>query len=89
MTAIVGAILGHDYGARDYRGGKLGNISITSDGFVTAHSTASDGGGAFLGGVDEFEANISALIKYANLTSDERTLWNSCYSAHVTDWRTR
>src|SRR5712664_4154548 len=49
LTAIIGAIIGHDYGVRDTRGGHLTSISITSDGYVIARSTASDGGGAFIG----------------------------------------
>src|ERR1039458_5239218 len=36
MAAIVGAIIGHDYGVRDSRGGQLTSLAITSDGYVTA-----------------------------------------------------
>ena len=48
MTAIVGAIIGYDYGVRDPLGGKLTGISITSDGFIIA-STTSHESGAFIG----------------------------------------
>src|SRR5690348_2999129 len=39
MVAIVGAIIGHDYGVRDGRGRQLTGLSITSDGFVIAETT--------------------------------------------------
>jgi hypothetical protein len=39
MAGITGAIVGHEYGARDPRGGKLNGLSITSDGFVIASTS--------------------------------------------------
>ena len=48
LTALVGAIIGHDYGVRDRKGGRLTVLSITSDGFVVAASTAHESG-AFVG----------------------------------------
>ena len=87
LTAIVGAIIGHDYGVRDgVRGGQLINgLSITSDGFVIAGSTASDGGGAFIGTADDLARNLDAWK--ADLSPEDREEFSRLYAARVTDWR--
>lgn len=85
LVAIVGAIIGHDYGVRDGRGGKLSRLSITSDGFVTAASTMSDGGGAFIGSADDLERNLSEYR--TELTDEDRSEFDRLYMANVTDWR--
>lgn len=85
MTAIVGAILGHDYGVRDRRGNRLTGLSITSDGFVIAH-TEPVSSGAFIGSADELEINIKRLLADANLTDEEAHEWELAYN-RVTDWR--
>ena len=85
LVAIVGAIIGHDYGVRDGRGGCLTSISITSDGCVTAHSTASDGGGAFLGSAGDLEQNIRLFR--ADLSEDDRNEFDQLYAKNVRDWR--
>jgi hypothetical protein len=89
MTAIVGAIIGHDYGVRDSRGGRLTGLSITSDGYVTAHSTASDGGGAFLGSADDLERNVEEIsLHLHDAASDEDAEeFDRLYKASVRDWR--
>lgn len=89
MTAIVGAIIGHDYGVRDSRGGRLTGLSITSDGYVTAHSTASDGGGAFLGSADDLERNVEEIsLHLHDAASDEDAEeFDRLYKANVRDWR--
>jgi|ERR1035437_1382805 hypothetical protein len=87
MAAIVGAVIGHDYGVRDRKGGKLGHLSITSDGYVTAQSTASDGGGAFIGSAEEVESNLGLLVSEAALSAEEKAEYDRLYAAHVTDWR--
>jgi hypothetical protein len=84
-VAIVGAIIGHDYGVRDARGGLLGNLAITSDGFVTASSTMSDGGGAFIGSAGDLERNLAAYREL--LTDEDRAEFDRLYRANVTDWR--
>jgi len=84
MTAIVGAIIGYDYGVRDARGGRLTSISITSDGFVLAGSTASDGGGAFIGSVDDLKANLYDYV--FSLTDEDRAEFNRLYAENVTDY---
>jgi hypothetical protein len=61
LVAIVGAILGFDYGVRDRKGGRLTSIAITSDGFVIAGSTAHDTG-AFIGDVADLDRNISLWL---------------------------
>jgi len=86
MAAIVGAIIEHDYGARDGKGGQLGPLSITSDGFVIAQSSAHETG-AFIGEASDLERNLQALLSTANLTEDEAAEWNRLYRKNVTDWR--
>jgi len=85
LVAIVGAIIGHDYGVRDSRGGHLSNLSITSDGFVTAQSTMSDGGGAFIGSATDLERNLNEYR--AELTDEDRAEFDRFYEVNVRDWR--
>jgi len=85
MTAIIGAILGFDYGVRDGRGGRLTSISITSDGFVVAGSTASDGGGAFIGDAADMTRNIDLWLD--KLNAEDKAEFKRLYSANVADWR--
>jgi hypothetical protein len=88
MAAIVGAIIGHDYGVRDgVRGGQLTSIAITSDGFVTAGSTASDGGGAFIGDASDFHRNLTAFR--AALNPQDCAEFDRLYAANVIDYRAR
>jgi hypothetical protein len=86
MAAIVGAIIGHDYGARGPRGGKLTGISITSDGFVIASTTSHDSG-AFIGTASNFTRNLQQLLLDANLTAEEQKLFATLYREHVSYWR--
>ena len=85
LTAIVGAIIGHDYGVRDARGGKLTSLSITSDGFVICHSTMSDGGGAFLGSADDLQRNLKLFV--AELAPKDFAEFSKLYGQNVKDWR--
>ena len=86
MAAIVGAIIGHDYGSRDPRGGKIGHISITSDGFIIAQTTSHETG-AFLGEASDLERNLIMLVDDAKLTKEERAEYDRLYHSNVTDWR--
>ena|ERR1700733_11726611 len=85
LTARVGAIIDHDYGVRDSRGGHLTSLSITSDGFVTCASTMSDGGGAFIGSADDLDRNLIAWT--SELNADDRAEFERIYAARVTDYR--
>lgn len=85
LAAIVGAIIGHDYGVRDRRGGYLTSLSITSDGFVIAVSTASSGGGALLCDAGELEGNLAIFI--AELTAEDAAEFLRRYALVVKDWR--
>lgn len=86
LVAIVGAIIGHDYGVRDgVRGGRLTGISITSDGFVMAGSTASDGGGAFIGAASDLDRNLAAYREA--LLPEDREAFDNLYKANVNDYR--
>lgn len=86
LTAIVGAILGHDYGVRDRKGGLLTSLSITSDGFVVCSSTASDGGGAFIGVAADLDSNLAEWK--AELSAEDRAEFESLYAGRVRDYRT-
>lgn len=86
MAAIVGAILGHDYGSRDRKGYRYDSLSITSDGFLIGN-TVPVSSGAFLGSASDFDRNLTMLLADAKLTTDERITFNRLYSSHVTDWR--
>lgn len=85
LTAIVGAIIHHDYGVRDVRNGQLSSISITSDGFVLARGTMSDGGGAFLGSASDLKLNLNDYKD--DLLPADRTEFERLYLANVTDWQ--
>lgn len=85
LTAIVGAIIGYDYGVRDRKGGQLTSISITSDGFVIAGSTASDGGGALIGTAGDLNANLT--LYFSELAPADLDTFKSLYKSRVSDWR--
>ena len=89
MTALVGAIIGHDYGVRDRKGGRLTSLSITSDGFVTCGSTASDGGGAFIGSVDDLDRNLEqfVMVLHNEVGDEEAEEFVRLYKVNVRDWR--
>jgi len=86
MAAVVGAIIEHDYGVRDRKGGRLTGLSITSDGFVVASSTAHESG-ALLGSVDDLDRNLALLLQDADLDREERKEFAELYQSHVADWR--
>lgn len=89
LVAIVGAILGHDYGVRDRKGGQLTSLSITSDGFVIASSTASDGGGAFLCDANDLERNLEefVMVLHNEVGDEEAEEFERLFKANVKDWR--
>lgn len=88
LTAIVGAIIGHDYGVRDRKGGYLTGLSITSDGYLMASSTASDGGGAFLGSAEDLERNLEIWEMEVRQNSDEDfEEFARLYAQNVRDYR--
>jgi hypothetical protein len=86
MAALLGAILGYDYGVRDSRGGRLTSLNITSDGFVICGSTASDGGGAFVGEAGDLHRNLAELIRAAKLTKAERKFFFDTFHSRCTDY---
>jgi len=88
MAAIVGAVLGFDYGVRTARGHQLIGLSITSDGFVIA-TTDPISSGAFLCTAEELARNLALVIADAKLTADETKLYERLYSQHVKNWRTK
>jgi hypothetical protein len=88
MAALIGTIIGHDYGALDPSGDKLTGLSITSDDFLVASSTSHESG-AFIGTAADFERNLRQFLADANLTAEERQEFDRLYRANVCDWRTR
>ena len=89
MAAIVGAVIGHDYGVRDRKGGQITSLSITSDGYVVAHSTASDGGGAFLGSADDLDRNLEqfTMALHDAASDEDAEEFERLVKANVRDWR--
>ena len=89
MVAIVGAIIGHDYGVRERKGGRLTSLSITSDGWVTASSTASDGGGAFIGTAEDLDRNLEqfVMVLHDDVSDEDAEEFERIYKANVKDWR--
>jgi hypothetical protein len=84
MAAIVGAVIGYDYGVRDHRGGHLTGLYITSDGFVMASSTAHDSG-ALLTTASELQRNLAPYI--AELSAVDATAFQVYYATRVKDYR--
>ena len=89
LTAIVGAIIRHDYGVRDRKGGQLTGLSITSDGFVTASSPASDGGGAFIGSAEDLDRNLEeyVMVLHNEVSDEDAEEFERIYKANVIDYR--
>jgi hypothetical protein len=79
LTAIVGAIIGYDYGVRDGRGNHLTSISITYDGFVIASCNA------FLGNADDLALNLRAFTRC--LSAGDAGEFDKMYHDRVQDWR--
>jgi hypothetical protein len=86
MAALLGAILGHDYGVTDSRGGRLTSLSITSDGFVICGSTQHESG-AFVGEVSDLERNLEFLLEAAHLDVSEAIAFERVYASRVQDYR--
>ena len=84
FTALVGAIIGYDYGLRDGRGGKWTGVSITSEGIVIAATTAHPSG-AFVGPAEDLERNIRVFINL--LDEEDRNEFFGRYAARVRDLR--
>ena len=82
MTALVGAIIGHDYGIKDNRGNTLRSISISSDGFVMGN-----GSSAFIGTASDMDANLLQFTTFC-LKRADRKRFASLYKERVIDWRT-
>lgn len=84
MAAIVGAIVGYDYGARHPVAGMMRAIHITSDGYVMGDCTGHESG-AFLGDVADFERNLD--LYRSDLSEEDRARFDSICAAAVDDWR--
>ena len=88
MTAIVGAIIGHDYGVRDSRGGRLTSLSITSDGYLIASSTAHESG-AFIGSADDLDRNLEqfTLALHDEASDEDAEEFEGLCALNIRDWR--
>lgn len=80
LTAVVGAIIGHDYGIQNGAWGYLSNLTITSDGYVTADSTTI-GKGAAIGVTHNVARNLSEYLDYLN--DKERAEFDRLYALNV------
>ena len=88
MTAIVGAIIGYDYGIRDRKGGRLFGLSITSDGWLMASSTAHESG-AFLGSTKDFERNLAdyQFVLHSQASDEDAEEFDKLCKTSIKDWR--
>jgi hypothetical protein len=84
LVAVVGAVIGHDYGIRDERDGNWTGLSITSDGFVIVETTGHESG-AFIGSAADLERNLDKWK--AELQPADRTEFERIYRTAVRDWR--
>jgi hypothetical protein len=82
MTALVGAIIGYDYGVKDVRGNTLRSILITSDGFILGNGSQS-----FIGSADDLVSNLRLFKSLISKADGKR--FDALYSKRVIDWRTR
>lgn len=79
FTALVGAIIGYDYGVRDGRGNQCSSFSITSDGFIISSSNA------FLGSADDLARNLQDF--FTVIHPEDKEKFTTLYAANVKDWR--
>lgn len=79
FVALVGAIIGYDYGVRDGRGNQVSSFSITSDGFVISSSNA------FLGSADDLARNLQDFFTVIHPADKEHV--TALYASRVKDWR--
>ena len=79
FVALVGAIIGYDYGVRDGRDNHISSISITSDGFIIGSCNA------FLGSADDLARNLQDY--FTVLSKDDKEQFTTLYAARVKDWR--
>jgi hypothetical protein len=84
LAAIVGAIIGYDYGVRDGRGNRLTGLSITSDGFLIGHTEDTDSS-SFLGDAADLKWNLDLFV--TKLSPKDKTEFERLYSKNVKDWR--
>src|ERR1019366_9594787 len=80
LTALVGAIIGFDYGVKDVRGNTLHSISISSDGFIFGNGSQS-----FIGTASDLDANLLQFTTFC-LNRADRKRFSSLYKKRVTDW---
>lgn len=81
MTALVGAIIGFDYGVKDVRGNTLRSIAITSDGFIMGNGSQS-----LIGLARYMDANLLQFTTFC-LNRADRKRFTALYSKRVTDYR--
>lgn len=79
FVALVGAIIGHDYGVRDRRGNHISSISITSDGYIIGS------GNAFIGSADDLARNLQDF--FTVISAGDKEKFTTLYAARVKDWR--
>ncbi len=82
MAALVGYILDESWSDP-----ALAELHITTDGFVLARTQGDVGCNEFIGSAGDLENNISHLLDVADLTQEERQLWDKLYARKVLDWR--
>lgn len=82
MNALVACILGERW-----TDPAIAELCITSDGMLLGRLEGDIGFNEFLGGAGEFEENIEGFLAVAELTDEERKLWDFHYTETVQDHR--
>lgn len=86
MAALLGAVIGHDFGVRDGQGNQVTSLSITADGFVIGHTPDPDSS-PFIGSADDLDRNLALVLADAKLNADEAALYTTLLFQNVKDWR--
>lgn len=81
FAALLGSIIGHDYGVTDRKGNSVSSFSITSDGFIVSSSNA------FLGDAADLERNLADF--YTCISADDASEVARRYKANVLDYRSK
>lgn len=82
MNAIIGCILGQVWTQP-----VIAELYITSDGMVLGRLEGDIGANETIGTADDFERNIEGFLKVAELTPEERALWDFHYTDTIKDFR--
>lgn len=78
---IVGAILNHDFGARNGRGQRITNLWVSEDGFVVVQTH--DCNYEFIGTAYDLYQTLMGVLKRAELTPPERDEFTQMFESRI------